>query len=385
MLMGLVIKRGFWLVVAIVVSLLWVEAFTRVLLPQNVDSTVDILRADDILGYSYIPGAKKRSRDRSHDVEFKINSLGMRNCEIDIDKGNVFRILVLGNSFSVSTGCEGYDSLPASFERAMKAEFFKELNGRDIQVINAANAGYRTYNYWRGYQKWVDVLNPDAVLVAIVPSRDHITFADDINFIVEDGLVVGSYRDGEEPVKNRKSIVSKTRKKLARNSEFYVLLRNFIYYNEKVEKLTGKKGKDEGVSAMISSYEKPLPEKIGDGWNRSYDYLARIKMDADNDSIPMVVLSIPGKAEVVESYFLDVIRTNIQGVDNYDLKQPTRILREFCKSRNIVMLDPVDALLEENTIDDVYFEHDGHWNQHGIRVACEEIAKQWRELGFSID
>lgn len=383
--MGLVIKRGFWLVVAVVVSLLWVEVFTRVLLPQNVDSTVDILQADDILGYSYIPGAEVRSRDRSHDVEFKINSLGMRNCEIDIDKGNSFRILVLGNSFSVSTGCEGYNSLPASFERAMKAEFSNELKGRDIQVINAANAGYRTYNYWKGYQKWVDILNPDVVLVAIVPSRDHITFPDDINFIVEDGLVVGSYRDGEEPVKNRKSIISKTRKKLARNSEFYVLLRNFIYYNEKVEKLTGKKGKDEGVAAMISTYEKPLPGKISDGWKRSYDYLTSIKMNADRDSIPMVVLSIPGKAEVVESYFLDISRTTSTGIDNYDLKQPTRVLREFCKSGNIVMLDPVGALLEENKINNVYFDHDGHWNHHGIKVASEDIATQWRELELPIE
>ncbi len=43
------------------------------------------------------------------------------------------------------------------------------------------------------------------------------------------------------------------------------------------------------------------------------------------------------------------------------------------------------AMLEENKTNDVYFEHDGHWNQHGIKIAAENIAAQWRELELSID
>ena len=204
--MSLVIKRGFWLAVAVIVSLLWVEAFTRVLLPQSVDTVVNILQANPIIGFEYIPGSETQSRGRGHDVQIKINSLGFRNEEFEVEKGDAYRILLLGNSFSVSYGCEMEESLPASLQRALENEFASELNGKKIQVINVSNMGYRTFQYWRAYQRWVGILKPDLILTTIVPSEDYITFPEDTVYDVQDGVVVNRYLAGGIPNASKKSI-----------------------------------------------------------------------------------------------------------------------------------------------------------------------------------
>jgi hypothetical protein len=380
--MKLVIKRGFWLAVGLVVALFWAELYTRVLLPQSVDSVVDIQEVDPVLGFSFIPNSSARSRDRSHDIEFNINSLGFRNCEIDVEKKDNFRVLLFGNSFAVSHGCEMEESLCASFERALGDEFAGELGGRKIEVINASNFGYRTFNYWRGYQKWVDILKPDVVIVSIVPSRDYITFNEDVNFIVQDGLVVGRYRAGKKPVASKLAVLNKVRKKLARNSEFYVLCRNYIYYNEKISKLIA--GKDKGASIMLASYKTPLTSKVKSGWEKSFEYISKIKEAADNDSIPLSVMLIPGKIEINENYFHGMLNDSTE-VDKYDLEQPNRYLKEFCSSQKITMLNPHSDMMIASKTSSVYFEFNPHWNSHGIKIAARSMAKQWRKLGLPIE
>ncbi|MCP4798929.1 MAG: hypothetical protein GY893_03185 [bacterium] len=383
--MGLVIKRGFWLIVAVVVSLLWVEVFTRVLLPQSVDSTTDIFQDDSVTGFSYIPGAEARSSGRSHDVQIKINSLGLRNDEFNIDKKDTFRILVLGNSFSLSYGCEIHESLPASFQKALEDEFADELNGKNIQVINASVHGYRTFHYWKGYHKWADKLNPDVVLVTIIPAEDFKTLPENTRYVVEGGTVLCRYQEGEKPVFKRVSNIYKFRKYLSRNSEFYILLRNFIYYNDKIDNFREKKGEGAGAQIKIAPYEVPLSSEVKDGWNYSYEYLSKIKNEADADSIKIVVVSIPVKAEIKNEYLNALVNDSNYDISKLDLSQPAKELGNYCNSHGIDMLNPCKSMLKESKTKEIYFKFDDHWNKVGINVAAVEMAKQWRELGLPIE
>ena len=85
-------------------ALLWGELFTRTLLPQSVDTMLDILVPDQELGYIYEPGALVQYRGREYDVPFQVNRFGMRDRDVDPSDDGVFRVLLTGDSFAVSAG-----------------------------------------------------------------------------------------------------------------------------------------------------------------------------------------------------------------------------------------------------------------------------------------
>ena len=84
-------------------------------------------------------------------------------------ENGVFRVLLLGDSFSVSHGLRIEDSLSKQLERALQDNVDASSKHTRIEVINAAIGGYSPYNYWRAYQKWAPVFHPDIVVVGLSP------------------------------------------------------------------------------------------------------------------------------------------------------------------------------------------------------------------------
>jgi hypothetical protein len=182
------------------VALLWGELFTHVLFPQNLDSGADDLYHPDLLmGYVYKPGAKHVSRAREYTVAFNINSLGLRDHEYQLDATRVFRILLMGDSFSVSAGLSLEESLPKQIERYLQAELNGDSVGRKVQVINGANAGYTPYQYWKGYRRWKSIFHPDLVLVGLFLGNDYNSDDESVRFLWRDGRLLARYKEGEIP------------------------------------------------------------------------------------------------------------------------------------------------------------------------------------------
>jgi hypothetical protein len=60
----------------------WGEFFTRMLLPQNVDSNINaIIVTDPRIGFKYVPGGKTYEKGREYNVPYEINSFGLRDRE----------------------------------------------------------------------------------------------------------------------------------------------------------------------------------------------------------------------------------------------------------------------------------------------------------------
>jgi hypothetical protein len=150
-------------------ALVWGELFTRTLFPQNVDSRMNIFEADPVIGYTYKPGAKTFEKGREYNALYQINSLGLRDREYGPKEEGVFRVLLLGDSFSASHGLPIEDSLSRQLERALQAEVDPETVSLKIEVINAAAGGYSPYNYWKAYRRWAHIFKPDVVVVGLSP------------------------------------------------------------------------------------------------------------------------------------------------------------------------------------------------------------------------
>lgn len=96
-----------------------------------------------------------------------INSLGLRDKEINANKGNHFRILCFGDSWTFGWGVNVEDSWPGKLESFLRAKGIQ-----NIEVINCGQPGRYTSTYKTSIEKAVSILKPDLVLLGVLQLDD---------------------------------------------------------------------------------------------------------------------------------------------------------------------------------------------------------------------
>jgi hypothetical protein len=362
--------------------LLWGEIFTRTLLPQNVDSKMNIFAPDPVIGFTYKPTAKTFEKGREYNALYQINSLGLRDREYGDKKEGIFRVLLLGDSFSVSHGLPIEESLSRQLERAIQEVV--DLDGLNfkIEVINAATGGYSPYNYMKAYRRWSPLLKPDVVAVGLSPD-DYDCSNAELKYLIEDGSTLVAFRDSQELKRGWGSHIRKLRKWLSWNSEIYVLIRNYFYYNDFVGRISmWVNARGEAHQNQLQQYIVPMPESMKKEWGKTFGYLQSLRNEAAQDGVELVAIPIPLKMEVDPEAYRKTLSGNGLSLLQVDKDQPLRMISTFCEKEQIPVLDPRQALKERHALVPCYFVYDGHWIGEGIRVATVSIARQWRDLGL---
>lgn len=113
------------------------------------------------------PNSKARYQTIEFDFEANINSIGLRDKEINIKKGNNYRILCFGDSWTYGWGVNINDSWPKKLEKYLLASGYK-----NIEVINCGRPGLYTTKYKNYIDKYVPLLKPDLVLVGALQLDD---------------------------------------------------------------------------------------------------------------------------------------------------------------------------------------------------------------------
>ena len=322
-------------------------------------------------------------RGGKYNALYEINSLGLRDREYGPKTENVFRVLLLGDSFSVSHGLSIEDSLSRQLERALQK--FADSDGLHVkfEVVNAAAGGYSPYNYWKAYIRWAPIFDPDAVVVALSPD-DYDSSNADLIYIFENGDRVGSFKQGQAVKKRGGSTLRRARKWLSWNSEFYILLRNYFYYNEFIDRIKSLLStKEEIPTNQLQQFMVPQPGIITKQWAQSFTYLEYLHKAVVEDEIPMVVLSLALKEEIDPTKLQSTLLASGINPNDIDINQPLNQIKEFCNHRNIPLFDPRPAIKKRHKEIPCYFVYDGHWIPEGIRVATILFAKQWREIQLS--
>lgn len=372
--------KRFLLIAAIFpITLIWGEIFTRILLPQNVDSHMNINQADDIIGVIYKPNATAHEKGREYNVLYQINSIGLRDREYGIKKGS-FRVLLLGDSFAVSHGMPIEDSLSRQLERSLQRIADQDGVAVKIEVVNAARDGYSPYNYWKAYSRWKPILNPDIVLVVLSPDDYDSTNAY-MHYVVENGNIISMFKDGYKSTEGGMSSIKKIRKWLSWNSEFYILLRNFIYYNDLIGQASlWITARDKQENSQLEQYMVPQSQSMTKAWADSFTYLKYLKRETDKDGLHLIIIPVPMKLEIDDEQYRQTLVANSLTAQQFDTNQPLKQITTFCRQENIPLLDPRTAIRKRQAKTPCYFVYDGHWIAEGIHVAADSVAFQWRNL-----
>ena len=96
---------------------------------------------DPLLGWRHKKNIQARFVTKEYDTLLSFNSKGLRGPEIAYDKGNdIYRILILGDSFAESYTVNLEDSFPEVLEKNLAGRIKHKI----VQVINTGVGGYST-------------------------------------------------------------------------------------------------------------------------------------------------------------------------------------------------------------------------------------------------
>ncbi|MCB9334216.1 MAG: hypothetical protein H6574_24470 [Lewinellaceae bacterium] len=118
-------------------------------------------------GLVFEPNSVARYTCAEFDYTAKINSIGLRDHEIDLDKGDKYRVLCFGDSWTFGWGVQLENSWPKQMET-----YLHQRGLTNIEVINAGQGNQYTTTYKEYIEKAVPVLKPDLVLVGVLELDD---------------------------------------------------------------------------------------------------------------------------------------------------------------------------------------------------------------------
>ncbi len=97
----------------------------------------------------------------------KINSIGIREREISIPKGqDTFRIVVFGDSYTYGWGVSAEETWVRQMENKL------QVKGKKIETVNLGKPGTNPFFYLDLAQKAIPLLQPDLVIVAMLQGDD---------------------------------------------------------------------------------------------------------------------------------------------------------------------------------------------------------------------
>jgi lysophospholipase L1-like esterase len=221
----------------------------------------------------------------------RTNNLGFRDnkAELPAKRPGEFRIVVLGDSFTVSAGVE-YERIYTSLLEQMLRERHPE-----VRVINLAVSGYNIVQYELVLDEVALALQPDMVLVAVFP-------ANDFNNETLAGNIRRARGEPEPPAAT--------------------FPRNLYVWQAWLGKVETKV-----VGIFKKPSGKPTRDSVAPDWQENIDALGRIADKAKAARLPVLVTALP------HTWHFSAERALHDRVYRY------------CEERNIPALDMLQAFV----------------------------------------
>ncbi len=271
------------------------EAYLRITIPE--------LSSESIFTYTLDTKRYKLMKKDASIIawgeELRTNELGFRDNQTAVPdkRSDEFRVVVLGDSFTVSAGVN-FDSIYTTLlEKNLQKQF------KNIEVMNLAVAGYNIVQYEMVLNEVALDLRPDLILVSVFPSNDFSMTIYDNNFLIARGEDVKQ----EEIFWFRKSYV----------------YRAFLWrVKSKLKSLFVRPVKNE---SQIAEARKESER----GWMENLAALNRILKTAQEKNIPTVVTLLP------DSWSYEAQHKSIDRIKTYLSKrnvEPVVLLYPFIES-----------------------------------------------------
>lgn len=341
--------------------------------PENLGT---VIRYDDLLGWSLVPGATFISHDTGRGLHYRIdvNSIGLRDDEVVMPKPKGRkRVLILGDSIAFGSGVEAHERF---------SDLLKHELPDDTDVINAGVPGWGNDQELLFYERDLRRLEPDVVVLAFTANNDVVN--NELRGpLIEEGTkprfrcVAGvlTLEPAANPVVVAETASVRIRKVLRKS-------RLLLFVKRRIDMRHYKQHAQEDPSLAHAGYEADRHLShwsvydtrggvaIDTAWEVTDCILARLAGVCREDSIRLIVFAFPLKVEVDRPWRDDIIQRTGTDAAHLDFMRPYRRMQSICVREGIEFVYPLDAFEHALTGGPLYFERDSHPNAHAHAVAA---------------
>lgn len=318
---------------------------------------------DPYTGYRLQPNSIGYYQDNTPTI---INSNGHRDDESNPEKDKgVFRILVLGDSFTMGVNVRQEETYPQILERTLN-EQFKETR---IEVINAGVAGWEPFQYAQYYEHYGRQFKPDLILIGFFVGNDTYNQISDVS---QTATAVSGRLITRQDAANT-SIGLKVFL-----FEHFHLARLILHKGQPLtQKFTRVNCQDftkEYLMIQTQRMENHLKRdqnRLNLAKNSVYQIL-KVKRMADPEHIPVVVVLLPDENQI-NLGLQQKILTEDEFV-NYDFDMPQSMLIEMFQYVGISKV--INPLPEFKKDSGCLYMNDTHFSPAGHELAAKVIFEE---------
>jgi lysophospholipase L1-like esterase len=366
-----------------VLSLLVAEVLLRTFAPRR---TIEVLagiypamfKESDYLPYRLRENYQGRLATAEFDTRIRINSLGYRGDEFGLAKGDAFRILVIGDSFTFGWGVEETEAYPYRLQQQLA----KQYPSRRIEVINAGFAAcYSPDTYYLYLEREGLALHPDLIVVGVFVGNDlDSDAAFEHEWTEQDaaGLPLAIQSRDSRVVGNRllpREVPFRYRAPLLHRLHLFQAVAD-VWWAVK-PRLMSVISEVAGPPVILHAAAAPEDERVPYIYRVNYadrtetvmkrvqSLFAGMKRLAAEAGVPLYFMLIPDQVQFADKAF--------DGLPA-EIGKPQRLLAEFFEREGLLFVDLLPYLRERAAGSSLYFPGDLHWNARGHALAAERLA-----------
>ena len=378
---------------AVAVSLLLAEGAARLMARSASGGKEQLERNryteyDPVLGWRKKPGAQVVYHRREYDVEYRVNSRGLRGPERAYQKTpGAPRVLALGDSF--------VEAFMADEARTVTSRLESHLGGRGCQaeVINGGTVGYSTDQEYLFYRDEGRKYAPDVVVLFVyhndIPClvlesylaypKPRLDFTTDPPAVSNQPVppyvpapaatVPASPTDGPTSY-----LLELVKQRLERGSaRTYNRLAGLGLW-EPLRKLP--------MNEELQLYRVPELGHQRPAWSAFTWTMQSLSKATTSAGVRLVVAYVPSRMEVSPQVW-ELMQERYEIDESFQREAVARRLQYIAGRLGVPMLDLTEPLARaDSLLAPTYYQTDSHWNPHGQDVAAQALAEFLATRGF---
>lgn len=308
-------------------------------------------------GWSKTPGAVVHHESRDFDVVLEINELGLRDDPMSSPaktESNVFRVLCLGDSFTLGSTVEREDLFVDQLERWWRAE------ERRAETINAGTEGWSTDQEARWFEVHGAAYQPDLVLLA--------TYENDLYWCGQtDYFGKSKPRYGPDGSLEARELIETKPTSGLKKSAILRFLGALIGPRGGGPQHFTPDGGDQSILKEFGALLVQQPDFMIDAEARAKGSLSALQRAVDAAGAKLVLVPIPSQSAVDEGFAVD-FGSDTLGLARaaWNPERPVEIYIRFAEELGIPYIDVRDALRDRIAAGErLYHRVDWHLNPAG--------------------
>jgi hypothetical protein len=307
--------------------------------------------------------------------------------EIGPKKPGVFRIAILGDSFTFGPPVHEAHLYPTVLERSLEGR-----TRMPVEVVNLGVPGYGVHQEHVTLEEQGLALHPDLVIEALYLGND-LQETLGLHRRIFDPTTGGTLEAPDHEILDGKMVpISKSehgpptpppraiKRWLLAHSRLYEILAKQLQSNHLLKpKAPRPLPPAERVLELWSavgtvSLLRKSPPALENAWRLVEKHLDAMDVLCRSHGARFVVLVIPYKIQVVpKRREQELVRLALREPD-LDLEKPDRRVAEWGRSRGVAVIDLLEAVRRTPDPASLYFRVDSHWSDKGHEVAGRVLA-----------